>query len=787
MPKHRAEPAETRFTTVVGMTRLLKGRLRINRFRVGVPLLGAVGSRLRSRLRIARFRSDMPLLGGVRPPIAALLCMLLAVSALTALTLSGVGDGDVPRAVTDSQEQIAADGAAWLRDAIRGDMSALGRSAEALTAAGTKDPVAALKGLSVSGRAWRGSAVVDVESGRQLAARGEQVPLRKGESLPSGPRVALRLASSGSGKPRLLLFVQMEAAKGHGWLLVTSAALSLPPVHGSGRVVQLVNRTGTPLATAGFASAEFAAVDRKLSAAAERAAAADRVTAASGSLLGPVRDGRRTAAGWAAVAPGADGSAADGRPDSISPLGLVVLTSVPIVQTAKATGYFQFAFGNAGTLIDLAVLVTLLLVLGLQRPLLRLHLTAARISGSGSSQRDLRRPVRIPLLGEPARIGRALESLRRQLLHGTAPKPLPVLRRAGSRALIAYCAVLLAAWSGPLLVTVNRAVAGRAVPAQLIADQQARIDTEADRIRRSLKQAQTDLASVGTALRGLSDARLQGVLGQSLAAKREIFRSLYVVNGAGRVVVQVGETPLATLAHPPSGRRVSLVNASGRVPVIAAYAYIGTATHGAGHAPTTLVGEIDQRVLGRLLTRPALGRVWLVDERERILAANTGFRAFETLPQRELAALAAKGGRMGALTDGTDPAVVAGAPLPSTGATAGLKWQLVSSEDADGLDLAAYQAQWRTVLAGLLSLAATTVGLGWLYFVVVRPLRTLAANAERLVAGDRRTVLYPIHHDEIGSVSRSLELIRQQLAEQERDRARGASANPAEAAASWPG
>ncbi|MFF8430667.1 HAMP domain-containing protein [Streptomyces sp. NPDC016566] len=786
MPKHRAEPTETRFTTVVGMTRLLRDRVRISRFRSGVALLGGVGSMLRGRLRIGRFRSDMPLLGGVRPPIAALLCMLLAVGALTALTLSGVGDGDVPRAVTDSQEQIAADGAAWLRDAIRGDTSALGRSAEALTAAGTKDPVAALKGLSVSGRAWRGSAVVDVETGRQLAARGEHVPLRKGESLPSGPTVALRLASSDSAKPRLLLFVQMEAANGHRWLLVTSAALSLPPLHGTGRVMQLVDRTGTPLITAGSASAKFAAVDRKLSAAAERAAVADRVTAASGSLFDPARNGRRTAAGWAAVALGTDDSAADGGRDNISALGLVVVTSVPIVQTAKATGYFQFAFGNAGTLIDLAVLVTLLLVLGLQRPLLRLHLTAARISGSTSSPRDLRRPVRIPLLGEPARIGRALESLRRQLLYGTAPKPLPVLRRAGSRALLAYCAVLLAAWSGPLLVTVNRAVAGQAVPAQLIADQQARTETEADRIRRSLKQAQTDLASVGTELSGLSDARLQGVLGQSLAAKREIFRSLYVVNAKGRVVVQVGEPPLATLAHPPSGRRVTLVNASGRVPVIAAYAYIGTPAHGAAHAPTTLVGEIDQRVLGRLLTRPELGRVWLVDERERILAANTGFRAFETLPQHELTALAAKVGPVGALTHGTDPAVVAGAPLPRTGATAGLKWQLVSSEDADGLDLAAYQAQWRTVLAGLLSLAATTVGLGWLYFVVVRPLRALAAHAEGLAAGDRRTVLYPIHHDEIGSVSRSLELIRQQLVEQERDRARGASAAPAEAAASWP-
>ena len=58
--------------------------------------------------------------------------------------------------------------------------------------------------------------------------------------------------------------------------------------------------------------------------------------------------------------------------------------------------------------------------------------------------------------------------------------------------------------------------------------------------------------------------------------------------------------------------------------------------------------------------------------------------------------------------------------------------------------------------------------LGWLHIVVVRPLRDLADQAEKLADGDRRTVLFPHHHDEVGAVTRSLELLRQQLQNQRR-------------------
>jgi HAMP domain-containing protein len=88
------------------------------------------------------------------------------------------------------------------------------------------------------------------------------------------------------------------------------------------------------------------------------------------------------------------------------------------------------------------------------------------------------------------------------------------------------------------------------------------------------------------------------------------------------------------------------------------------------------------------------------------------------------------------------------------------------------------QAEQRTMLAGILGLSVGVACLGWLHVVVIRPLRAVAVLVERLAGGDRRTVLHPVNHDEIGSVTRSLELIRQALAERDRAARSGHVAGP---------
>ncbi|MFD0382360.1 HAMP domain-containing protein [Streptomyces stramineus] len=186
-----------------------------------------------------------------------------------------------------------------------------------------------------------------------------------------------------------------------------------------------------------------------------------------------------------------------------------------------------------------------------------------------------------------------------------------------------------------------------------------------------------------------------------------------------------------------------------------------------------MVGEYDPQFLISMVTRPGLGKVWLVDKKHRIIAADRshGFRAFTKLPGAHLEKVAAAARKDAKRTSGTavlrrssDSAIVAAAGFSGGGAVKDLDWQVVSEQPTAWLELPEYTAQWHTMFAGLLGVTAAVACLGWLHIIVIRPLRSLADRAEALAGGDRKTVLFPQHHDEVGAVVRNLELIRQQLA-----------------------
>lgn len=658
--------------------------------------------------------------------------------------------------------------------------------------------------------------LLDPRTGKPLAASGEKVPLTGVDAAalvrPDIGDIAPRLAVSGNGAPRLLLFARVtvpaagrkqdenqdqagdlrgdQDAEDRGLLLVVSEKVASPAVYGAGRTGQLVDRNGKVCASAPTTGAALApSTDhRALPAAAANAANTGLHTGdVSGSVLGDGHNGLRRVTGWASVA------AADGKDDA-SGMGLTVLTAQEVPPAKAGADHTWFALVAAGVLAVIAVLVTLVLWGTMQRPLLRLHLSATRLAkGVGDmpgEREELARPVPVLGFGEPGRIGRSLESIRRQLLGETGPEPVrPVRRRPGVRALVLVCALVIAAWGVPLLFLFNRVPAAKAVPAAVVADQRARTEAAADRVQRSLGRSRTDLAAAASALSGAPPERAAEVLRRE-HDDHPTFRSLYVLDRTGALVRHVGQQPLRTLV-PPTGDGITQVNTSGKIPAIAAYARIPTARNAKGAknaedtAPAVVVAEIGVDELNDLVTRPGLGKVWLTDEHHRVLAASVGFEAFEPLPSRRLTRLVAKTdaapGSAGnpasaVLHAGTAPgeglSVAAAVPLAQTGTGAGLGWRVVSAEPAAALKLAAYQVQARTMLAGLLALSAGGACLGWLHIVVVRPLRTLTGCAERLAGGDRRTVLFPVHHDECGSVTRSLELLRQALVE--RDRGAGA-------------
>jgi HAMP domain-containing protein len=742
----------------------------------------------------------MPLLGGVRPPVAALVMLLLTVAGLAAYALTGIHAQQVPQAVADEEQQIAADSAATVRVSITAEASTIRHATAAYTVTKATQPATALHAVLASRPSVVGAGLFDASTGRLLAASGETVPMAGLDTAALSAAANTTTASprlgTGLGGPRILYFGRFSlppasqdanadqsadqlAQQNHYWLLIATEAVPTPPVHGTGRSAWLLDRDGTPLATAGATGG-----DQSLQRPAAGAAASSGWhTDASGSLLGKISGTKRTVGGWGAVGQPVAGASAK---DDTSALGLTVLTSQLAPMTGTSADYAPTAVLAGGVLAAIALLSGLLLIFLVQRPLLRLHLSAARLARGAAEpfprlSEDLGRPVPVPLFGEPRRVGKTLEALRLQLRGDAEPGPVPVGRGPGVRALVTVCVVLIAVWSTPLIFILNQVDTGAVIPAAVVDDQQARTQDAADRIRQSLDQSYTDLADVAAVLSGKTAAQQRQTLTRTRADHPQ-FRSLYVLDSSGAIALQVGKKPLRTLVHVPDGKGITGVNTSGKIPDIAAYAHIPapkvkTATASPGVA---VFGEVDVNALNTLLSRPHLGSVWLTDSQDRVLGASVGYQAFQALPSAALTQLANRtqgapgtpGSPTSAIVSLSSGMHVAGAaPLALAGPAAGLGWRVVTSEQAAALNLTPFTAERVTMLAGLLGLTAGAACLGWLHIVVVRPLRALARLAERLAGGDRRTVLYPVNHDETGSVTRSLELIRQTLAERARGQA----------------
>ncbi|WP_316523805.1 cache domain-containing protein [Kitasatospora brasiliensis] len=727
----------------------------------------------------------MPLLGGIRPPIALLLVLLLAVAAITALAVGGLRVDDTPQAVRESHQYAAEDTAASLRAGLHESATDLRRAAARYESA-PAEPAAVLAALGQAYHKWRGTVVVRPDTGRLLAARGETVPL-SGLDLTkvtdTAPAPILVPSATGT---RLLTFALVATKDDGRALLVASDNLRLPGIATrKEQTIQVLDAAGAVLDTTG--AALDAEADRKLVAAARERAARQRPLpgeTASGSLAGnPDGKGVRRVAGWAAVA------SPDGH-DPAAPLGLTVVSTSTVDGKVGSLRHPLLGLAAAGALLLLALLLAWYLIRSLQRPLLRLFLESRRLTRGDRPEQ----PVRGPKRGEAARIARALEELRRQLLDPsrTPPAAPAAKRRPGTALPLALCAVLVLGWSGPLLFLGGNDSDVR-VPTQVVAGQRDRTDTAADRIRQALNEGYADLRSLAPSLTDASVGKAENLLRATLT-EHDRYRALYVLGANGEVLAKAGEAPHRTGPEALGASGVLLLNSSGKEPRIAARVALAAAPadastepDGEGAAPEpkgpVLVGEFKTDFLGSLLVRPGLGRVWLVDDRQRVLAANEGYSSFGELPDgraRKILADAKKSAAADVVREDGAPVLFAAAPLGGNGSVGKLGWSVVTAHPVSWLHLDQNRADRRVMLAGMLGLAAAALCLGWLFIAVGLPLRRLAASAEALAAGDRRTVLYPVHHDEVGAVARSLELIRQELVRA--DQAERAVRRPAAAA-----
>lgn len=119
----------------------------------------------------------MSLLGGIRPPITVLSVLLLALAGFTAFSLGSVHQDRLSKAVLTSQQHFAEDGAIALRASLDESVSDLDRAATLFSTGKPVAPDAVLDRIGSVYQKWRGTAVVEIRSGRLLAARGENLPL----------------------------------------------------------------------------------------------------------------------------------------------------------------------------------------------------------------------------------------------------------------------------------------------------------------------------------------------------------------------------------------------------------------------------------------------------------------------------------------------------------------------------------------------------------------------------------------------------------------------------------
>ncbi|QNP75836.1 cache and HAMP domain-containing protein [Streptomyces roseirectus] len=725
----------------------------------------------------------------MRPPLAALPVLLALVAGLTVFAVGSDAEHGVPEAVLSSQQHIAEDGAVALQTAVDKNVTDLRVSAADLE--GSVSPDGMLARLDRTGHKWRGSAVVDQTTGRLLAAQGESLPLGKVNlrALPANPPPAL--VRDDAGVTRLLAFATLTRG-GKQELIVAAQSVKLPGITvGKDHTLTVVDRDGNTLASTGPAPGVVRAKTLAVTAArqAHSAGPSDTAVAAggfdgpSGSLVGAADGDNRTAAGYAAVA---RGTATKESPSSA--LGLTVVTTVPAKGSGAGTGDLRLALLAAAVLLVLAAGVTVALRLLVQRPVLRLRREARRL-GSG----DLTAPVPVPRFGEPARIGASLEALRLQLRGEGGPSaPAGKRRRLGLRTVVALSAFALVAWPTSMLLSLGSSLPrpADAVPRVISDDQRQRTETTADRMRRGINDAYADLTRLATVVDAARPEKAREVLDRSLERNGR-YRSLYVVDGSGEILVQAGGEPRTSKkARLRSG--VTQANTSGTEPVLAAVAaQPGKGAQAVKGAPVGkgaskkaerryVVGEFKVQYLTGLLNRPGLGSVWLVDSEQRVIASNKGFVAFGRVSDGRLRARlradrTAKGSA-DVVLGRRDPAVAAVAPFSDKpGVASALGWKVASIRPVFWIGLPQYEAQRRILLVGLLGVTAGALCVGWLYLIVVRPLRDVAQGAEALAGGDRGTVLFPRYHDEVGSIARGLEVIRQRLPRAEAPSASGTS------------
>ncbi|MGB3438371.1 MAG: hypothetical protein WBA97_06415 [Actinophytocola sp.] len=669
---------------------------------------------------------------GVTTPSVTVLILLLLHAGLCAVLLDGRESGTVPSAIAESQAQL-----------VRGAGSAIGASASqgiadlhAVTAVPAATPDEVLARLLRNGN-WRGAAVLDADTRALVASGGEPVPV---QSLPKTVTSTIVTPVVGAdGTLRVVVAEALPDAK----LLVAARGSRLPNTTIGGdlrETLLLTTSTGQVIDSRGAPPTPADAdVSRLIELASAAAAVGEYGNLTGKSVTGPKGGTEQPTVVYSPVS----SSQVDGT------LGLAVVSVVRAPVTEAGPGGDGIVPSVA--LGCVAVFGFLVLRRVLVNPIRRLRTDALFIAEG----RLMTTRVRRSRTREVDRIAAAFEQCRAEL-GGTPARPREQ-RRTGMATWVAtgLTAAAVLGWSAGVLLTVGSGDVD--VPGAVVTSARNQTAAATEALRRSLNDGLADLTSFASLTGGRGPADVRSSLDE-LVAGQSRYRSVYLVDQSGATSSVVGRPPLRTAEPLPAEPGLRLREGTAPVPVLFASAPMAN-----GQA---LVGEFDLDHIGRLLGR-APGSVQLVDKDLRTIAATDGFVAFADLGAelRDSAIEAGKGDPVARTQEGTDGRAVLVSAALRGGASGKLGWTVVAEQPVTDLALPGNELRRNAMVAALVAALLALLLFGWQYLLLIRPLRRVAAAADEIVAGRHRSVIYPQHQDQIGTIASCLEICRQAMTE----------------------
>ena len=698
---------------------------------------------------------------------------------LTLLLLSGaafvaldrpVSTGAVPAAVLGSQTHLTEEYAQGLAEQYQRDGQYAAEVAGQLNASPDINQTSYFSGLAGRTHPWTSLELIDTAQHKVVAGAGnidqpaadELTKLR----LPSQTEREI-IAEDGSGVLRIS--VPLESSP---QVLVLTASLGLTT--SGGAQAALVNEDGETVSGVGKSLAAAASVrPRALRSAADGHSGA--ITAGLGTSSPAVLSYAPIDLTAALNNTAEQTVNPTGVEDEIDNLGLGLLVERP-VSVAHATGIGEseqtrLALAAGLGMLAIALFAASMLWFGIIGPVRRLARQSAEIPAVGV--------LDLPSFsGEARDLGRNMHKLAIEFSTEASPVrraavPGSLWARATS-GVVVLCVALapVLAWAVAVTYEVYQ-TAPVVVPSQVAVDQghstsvlaaslQARLAAAGQDLSTVAVAAQTDVAGDGSTPTGgnnsnqitiASPARLETLV-ETLTAATPAYSSVYVVDTTGKVLALAGSSPRASVKAGGSTKATAatLVEGatSGRTALLYSVLPIGSGA--------SVVAEFSDAQLLTAVQHDSLGAVNFVDGQNRVLMSNASFTAYTALsgPEATAATTARAQGRqgVGGHVD-ADAIVQAGTVAPDSTLFAVTTERATSKIAVSGVVL-------RQTVQLLALLAITTALLcgGWILFMVLMPLRRLERRARQVVDGDYSEAVIAQRADEIGQLSRSLDLLR---------------------------